>query len=439
MIATVFGLTTLMTSRLIYNVSKQIQQDKVDNLLYFVDFAQAALRTKEIRGLDASKGSAQPFQTLEFLVRDWPHYADGETVSRGRDMMLAHLDQYRDPKVSADTSSMDNLARMFGNIDVWCLPHPSLKIERESWDGKLDVIEPDFWRFLDDYMRKIFSPSELAVKTTMGTPVTVGSFGAVIRKFIAAFGVAAPQAQTFAEAMETSTSLLAAESAMKVLRAQMEAALPALGDEALAPEAFEERASAAAREAQQEFEDKAIFGDEAGISRRGSALKVQVSKELDRYREENQRRLEASLGGLTNVTVAAIAAFGADRFSDVACDWWLDLCRDLSGTLSTGYLLVAAYVAFSLNNVSIQAGRPQRHRGRGGAVEVGAQAGRGAAERGQGEGGRPRLVRARARARGGSFILPPSQEIANSLASVGRVGSHGCGQSSQCLGTAFFQ
>mmetsp|Transcript_73447 Transcript_73447/g.194867 ORF Transcript_73447/g.194867 Transcript_73447/m.194867 type:complete len:171 (+) Transcript_73447:3-515(+) len=136
----------------------------------------------------------------------------------------------------------------------------------------------------------------------------------------------------------------------------MEAALPALGDEALAPEAFEERASAAAREAQQEFEDKAIFGDEAGISRRGSALKVQVSKELDRYREENQRRLEASLGGLTNVTVAAIAAFGADRFSDVACDWWLDLCRDLSGTLSTGYLLVAAYVAFSLNNVSSKQG-----------------------------------------------------------------------------------
>merc|ERR1719458_2145771 len=33
--ATVFGLTTLMTSRLIYNVSKQIQQDKIDNLLYF--------------------------------------------------------------------------------------------------------------------------------------------------------------------------------------------------------------------------------------------------------------------------------------------------------------------------------------------------------------------------------------------------------------------
>ena len=31
--ATVFGLTTLLTSRLIYNISKQIQQDDVAQLL----------------------------------------------------------------------------------------------------------------------------------------------------------------------------------------------------------------------------------------------------------------------------------------------------------------------------------------------------------------------------------------------------------------------
>jgi len=352
--ATVFGLTTMMTSRLIYNVSKQIQQDKVDNLLYFADFAQAALRTKELSGMGTSKGSAQPFQTLEFLVRDWPHYPDDEIVSRGRDMMLAHLDQYRDPRVSADTSSMDSLARMFSNIDIWCLPHPSLKIERESWDGKLDVIEPSFWRFLDDYMRRIFAPSELAVMRTMGSPVTVNSFGAVVRKFIAAFGVAAPQAQTFAEAMETSTSLLATESAVKLLRTQMAGATA--GDEALAPEEFEEKATAAAQEAQQEFESKAIFGDAAGIRERGSALKAQVSEELDRYREENQRKLEASLSGLTNISVAAIAAFGVDRLSDVTCDWWLGLCRDLSGTLLAGDLLVVAVVAVSLNNISSKQG-----------------------------------------------------------------------------------
>lgn len=355
--ATVFGLTTLMTSRLIYNVSKQIQQDKIDNLVYFTDFAQAALRARRNSVKLCEDGAkVKPFQTLEFLVRDWPHYPEQTSQASGREMMVAHLNQYMDPSVSEDTKSAETLQRMFEEIDVWCLPHPSLRIEKASWDGDLAVIEPQFWSFIDSYVKKIFAPENLSAKTTLGTALTVDTFSDVLREFIYAFKDAAPQAQTFAEAMETSTSLLAKDSALKVLRASMGKEGGADEDAALAPEDFEKLALECLERAQSEFEGKAIFGTEEGIQKTALLVKEQLEEEVTRYREENERKLEASLTGLTSATLGAIAAFGVDRVSDVTCDWWSGFCQELSNDLFLGYAGVFLFIAYSLNGISTQRG-----------------------------------------------------------------------------------
>ena len=49
--------------------------------LYFTDFAKAALRAMQRDSVTAARPSKsrfetfqEPFQTLEFLVRDWPHF-----------------------------------------------------------------------------------------------------------------------------------------------------------------------------------------------------------------------------------------------------------------------------------------------------------------------------------------------------------------------------
>jgi len=347
--ATVFGLTTLMTSRLVYNVSKQIQQDKIDNLLYFTDFAQAALRAKgdlgESRRGD-SNGAMRPFQTLEFLVRDWPHYDPDQTVESGREMMVKHLGQYLEK--SEDMSSMDSLKGMFSDIDVWCLPHPSLQIERETWKGDLSVVEPEFWRFLDTYMTKIFSAEHLRANTTLGEPVTVDSFCSVMREFARAFKDAAPQAKTFAQAMETSTSLLARDMALKFFKRSMR---QRMDKGAMSMDEFDKFAFDVANLVQIEFSSRALFGSDEGIAIVNKALKESVAEETQRLREENERMLEQSLAYLTNVSILAIGAFGADKFSDISCDWYSDVCRDLSNDLAIGYYSVFAFLAYSVYNV----------------------------------------------------------------------------------------
>merc|ERR1719162_662270 len=41
--ATIFGLTAVLSSKQIYNINMQVQEDKVENLAFFMLFAQAAL------------------------------------------------------------------------------------------------------------------------------------------------------------------------------------------------------------------------------------------------------------------------------------------------------------------------------------------------------------------------------------------------------------
>merc|ERR1719197_366791 len=42
--ATIFGLTAILSSKQIYNIKGQIQENYVENLAYFMNFAQATLR-----------------------------------------------------------------------------------------------------------------------------------------------------------------------------------------------------------------------------------------------------------------------------------------------------------------------------------------------------------------------------------------------------------
>mmetsp|Transcript_88514 Transcript_88514/g.250909 ORF Transcript_88514/g.250909 Transcript_88514/m.250909 type:complete len:158 (+) Transcript_88514:426-899(+) len=115
--------------------------------------------------------------------------------------------------------------------------------------------------------------------------------------------------------------------------------------------------AAAAAAAEAEFRQRALFGSEEGIRAVLGALRADVEGELGRYREDNERKLEASLSGLTDASLAAVAAFAVDKASDLTCDWWSSLCRDLSGDLSIGYLATAAYVIYCVNNVQQQQGQ----------------------------------------------------------------------------------
>lgn len=59
--ATIFALSCMTSSKVIYNLSQQIQEDDLQHLELFTNYGQLALES----------GQSKPFQQLTFLVRDW--------------------------------------------------------------------------------------------------------------------------------------------------------------------------------------------------------------------------------------------------------------------------------------------------------------------------------------------------------------------------------
>lgn len=148
--ATIFGLTALLSSKLIYNIQNRVEEDKLENMDYITTFAQTVLQ--DLPGREA------PFGHLELLVRDWVNYEDGFTTEECKEHMAEHLDDHISPnKVPADAiPRVERLRNSFRNITCSGLPHPGLKVTKPQYTGEIDSIDRDFIHLLDEFAETFF-------------------------------------------------------------------------------------------------------------------------------------------------------------------------------------------------------------------------------------------------------------------------------------------
>mmetsp|Transcript_66978 Transcript_66978/g.195812 ORF Transcript_66978/g.195812 Transcript_66978/m.195812 type:complete len:572 (-) Transcript_66978:191-1906(-) len=346
--ATIFGLTAVLSSKQIYNINMQIQEDKVENLAYFMRFAQAAIRkaSSELEKIGQHLNQAEidrPFQSLDFLVRDWRHFREDWTTERCKEQMAEHFSKHLDPKKVVENSTAEALHSMFQRISCFCLPHPGLTIERETWTGNVRDISPDFVRFVDRYVREVFS-EDLDTKSILGSELSTITFPIVLRDFVDAFHDAAPAAMSFTQAMTNATVLLAKEAAMKSYAKKMDEAA-SHAPRGMDPKQFEDVNSKVAKEIQADFERVTIFGSDDTRSQAWSSIEENLQTLYKRYMEDNTRRLEKALVAFANISLLALCLFVLDRISDWTCDWWSQTCVELSKFMLLGYLGIAGWIA----------------------------------------------------------------------------------------------
>uniref|UniRef100_A0A1E1X6M8 Putative guanylate-binding protein n=1 Tax=Amblyomma aureolatum TaxID=187763 RepID=A0A1E1X6M8_9ACAR len=159
---TTFALSTMLSSVLIYTLSENIQQNDIQHLQLFCDYAYLA--QKEVHGT--------PFQNLLILVRDWCCLREAGYGKQGGCMMV-----HRWLETSRDQDWLKGLRRdihdCFDDISGFLMPHPGLKVATEpEFEGRLSKMDAAFKEQLEKLVPLILEPGHVAPKRVNGREIT---------------------------------------------------------------------------------------------------------------------------------------------------------------------------------------------------------------------------------------------------------------------------
>lgn len=160
--ATIFALSTMLSSVLIFNLSQNIQEDDLQHLQLFTEYGRLALA-------DTGK---KPFQRLQFLVRDWSFPYDAEYGSVGGAQILRRRLEIHDNQHPELQSLRKHITSCFDELACFLMPHPGLKVATHpTYNGRLADVEAEFKQQLKILVPMIFAPENLIAKKINGQVV----------------------------------------------------------------------------------------------------------------------------------------------------------------------------------------------------------------------------------------------------------------------------
>ena len=343
--ATVFGLTAVLSSLQIYNLSMQIQEDKIESLHYFMECAMSCMRFLATDSEETkSTNSNHLFQELQFLVRDWANFEPTWSLGECEKQMRAHLAQHLD--TARDSTTPDALKSMFDKIGCWMLPHPGLKINKTNWTGDIADLDPEFIKFLDVYVRRTFGTG-LGDRKILGKPLTPSSFADVMEMFTLAFQNLVPKGANLALAIANSSNLMSKEKAISDFKRQIELNILEEASSGIPESEFAKLETNVRKTVIDHFIKSTTFGPPEARDSVKDELVAELNSLREFYEAENRRRMESALTVFAGFSVLIGVLYFLDKLSDVTCDWYSETCVKVSNALF--FIYFTMFVAILTN------------------------------------------------------------------------------------------
>lgn len=212
--ATVFALSTMLSSVQIYNLLHNIQEDDLQHLQLFTEYGRLALE-------DAGH---IPFQKLQFLVRDWSFPYEADYGAKGGELILKRRLQVSDKQHPELQSLRKHIRSCFSDISCFLMPHPGLKVATNpDFDGKLSDIEPDFKKQLHKLVPMMLASENLVVKEIAGQKVKAKELLQYFKSYLEIYkGDELPEPKSMLVATAEANNLAAVAAARETYTALME-------------------------------------------------------------------------------------------------------------------------------------------------------------------------------------------------------------------------
>jgi len=212
--ATIFALSLMTSSVLVYNLFNNIQEDDLQHLHYFTEYGRLAL-----------EDSGQvPFQKLQYLVRDWQYPYEEPYGKDGGDNVLRKqlkVEEKQHPELQA---LRKGLTSCFSDMSNFLLPHPGRHVATNpNFKGNLNQIDEEFIEHIKDFMPSLLSPSNLVVKAMGGKEVKAKEIVQYYKSYMEIFkGNTMPEPKSMLEVTIEANNLVGLASAKELYMASME-------------------------------------------------------------------------------------------------------------------------------------------------------------------------------------------------------------------------
>uniref|UniRef100_A0A670XWG8 Atlastin GTPase 1 n=1 Tax=Pseudonaja textilis TaxID=8673 RepID=A0A670XWG8_PSETE len=323
--ATVFALSTMISSIQVYNLSQNVQEDDLQHL---------QIKTMHLNECNI-------FLSLIFLVRDWSFpYEFAYGAEGGAKFLEKRL------KVSGNQhEELQNVRKhihsCFTNISCFLLPHPGLKVATNpNFDGKLREIDDDFIKNLKILIPWLLSPKSLDVKEINGNKITC-------RGLVEYFKVSCKHERKSFLATAEANNLAAVATAKDTYNKRMEEVCG--GDKPfLAPSDLQNKHLELKEEAVRQFRSVKKMGGEEFSRRYLQQLEAEIDELYVQYIKHNDSKniFHAARTPATLFVVIFITYVIAGVTGFIGLDIIASLCNMIMGlTLIT--LCTWAYIRYS--------------------------------------------------------------------------------------------
>ncbi|XP_066595358.1 atlastin isoform X2 [Prorops nasuta] len=212
--ATVFALSTMLSSVQIYNLSQNIQEDDLQHLQLFTEYGRLALE----------KSGNTPFQKLQFLVRDWSYPYEANYGIEGGNKILHRRLEISNKQHPELQSLRKHIKSCFSEISCFLMPHPGLKIATNpKFDGRLSEIESEFKEQLKTLIPMLLAPENLITKKIDGQVVKAKDLLEYFKSYIKIYkGDELPEPKSMLVATAEANNLTAVAEAKDLYKQMME-------------------------------------------------------------------------------------------------------------------------------------------------------------------------------------------------------------------------
>uniref|UniRef100_A0A0R3S0R0 GB1/RHD3-type G domain-containing protein n=1 Tax=Elaeophora elaphi TaxID=1147741 RepID=A0A0R3S0R0_9BILA len=176
--ATIFALSTMISSLQIYNLSQNVQEDDLQHLQLFTEYGRLALEN----------ASAKPFQSLLFLVRDWSFPYEAEYGFQGGERLLERRLLVSEKQHSELQQLRRHIRSCFEQISCFLMPHPGLRVSTSPvFRGQISDIENEFQQQLRSFVPRLLDSNNLVLKQINGREITCRELVEYFRAYMTIF------------------------------------------------------------------------------------------------------------------------------------------------------------------------------------------------------------------------------------------------------------